>query len=389
MEEAAPQDEGMIFETKKRDPSNPACAFKFPKLPAPKKKNPVSRRVGIGAERRKYFSTVMVVDEKKAEKNEVIEEFVNMYGMDYDLPISESDQSSSSNCVVEDPVPSPAFHVEKSPVAPPKTSQIKKRQADCTITKTVTSSGKPPKMKRKLIFSEQELQRIKSREMLSDESINLAQQHLKNQFPALGGLVDTSLIKYHTKDITKGPSSKYAQIVNLGNKHWVCVSSSADQSSHTIYDSLVGASIPDELKWFIAKFANCQESRLQLTLASVQQQNDGVSCGVFAIAFATAIAHGIDPTDVEFEPFSMRNHLIKCLNAKKMELFPTTPKRVRKSKGERIYVALYCHCRMPYDEIKDKMVQCSSCNEWFHFKCEQINKKKNLSDTDWTCLKCK
>ena len=52
-------------------------------------------------------------------------------------------------------------------------------------------------------------------------------------------------------------------------------------------------------------------------------QNGNSDCGLYAaIAFATSIAFGEDPTTLRFRPESMRQHLFKCLQAGKMETFP-------------------------------------------------------------------
>ena len=43
------------------------------------------------------------------------------------------------------------------------------------------------------------------------------------------------------------------------------------------------------------------------------KQEGYVDCGVFAIANATAIAHGVNPETVKFMQPLMRKHLMNCL----------------------------------------------------------------------------
>ena len=57
------------------------------------------------------------------------------------------------------------------------------------------------------------------------------------------------------------------------------------------------------------------------------QRTGSADCGLFALASATALAHGKEPGSLVFERKEMRPHLIKCLEAGEAESFP-----VRKSR---------------------------------------------------------
>lgn len=48
-----------------------------------------------------------------------------------------------------------------------------------------------------------------------------------------------------------------------------------------------------------------------LDLMPLQQQRNGSDCGVFAIAFATCLVFGVDPTFVNFDVQGMRPHLAR------------------------------------------------------------------------------
>ena len=48
-----------------------------------------------------------------------------------------------------------------------------------------------------------------------------------------------------------------------------------------------------------------------------QKQKGATDCGVFAIAFATAIAFGINPSKLKLKQEAMRAHLVYCFSAKK------------------------------------------------------------------------
>lgn len=45
-------------------------------------------------------------------------------------------------------------------------------------------------------------------------------------------------------------------------------------------------------------------------------------------------------------------------------------------------VPLYCHCKTPY--ISEALVECTSCEDWFHERCESGNFKGRA----WKCRNC-
>jgi Ulp1 family protease len=55
---------------------------------------------------------------------------------------------------------------------------------------------------------------------------------------------------------------------------------------------------------------------------SVQQQNDGSSCGVFTIAFAMELMTQNDPSNATFDISRIRMHLFNCLNSDRFTRFP-------------------------------------------------------------------
>ena len=47
-------------------------------------------------------------------------------------------------------------------------------------------------------------------------------------------------------------------------------------------------------------------------------------CGVYTIAFATSLCYGQDVMSIHYDRQMMRQHLVECLDAKKMFPFPST-----------------------------------------------------------------
>jgi len=54
-----------------------------------------------------------------------------------------------------------------------------------------------------------------------------------------------------------------------------------------------------------------------------QQKKNGSDCGVFAVAFATCLVFGVDPTFINFDAQGMRPHLATCLRNGRISLFPS------------------------------------------------------------------
>ena len=59
----------------------------------------------------------------------------------------------------------------------------------------------------------------------------------------------------------------------------------------------------------ICDLAHCSESVLGIILPSVQQQPNGVDCGVFAISFAFDILNGFAEIGKRFDVGKIRSHL--------------------------------------------------------------------------------
>ena len=62
-------------------------------------------------------------------------------------------------------------------------------------------------------------------------------------------------------------------------------------------------------------------------VANVAKQSGTLDCGVYAIAFITHIANGLDPSLYVFDQGKVREHLTKCFEKRKLETFPVCRKR--------------------------------------------------------------
>ena len=145
----------------------------------------------------------------------------------------------------------------------------------------------------------------------------------------------------------------------------------------------------------ICDLAHCSESVLGIILPSVQQQPNGVDCGVFAIAFAVDILNGFAEIGKRFDVGKMRSHLLKCLEEEEFTLFPRSHKHTKLSKGHIIYVDIYCICRSPFyeeDSESDEnlfMAEGVKYGEWYHKICSGILSCVFTNESvEWKCMRC-
>lgn len=66
---------------------------------------------------------------------------------------------------------------------------------------------------------------------------------------------------------------------------------------------------------------------LKLHIPKIQQQDNSVNCGVFAIAYATSILNGENPEKLVFDSEKLRQHLISCFCSGTIKPFPSQLKR--------------------------------------------------------------
>ena len=79
-----------------------------------------------------------------------------------------------------------------------------------------------------------------------------------------------------------------------------------------IYDS-VYCSCSDHSKIQNASILATSESLIKLRYMDVQMQSGVADCGIFAIAFATALTYGHQSGQYFFHQSVMRAHLLQCI----------------------------------------------------------------------------
>ena len=116
------------------------------------------------------------------------------------------------------------------------------------------------------------------------------------------------------------------QILNTGN-HWFTVSTvGTSHPTVKIYDSLYSHAGPD-VQALIASLLATTKGEIIAKFIDVPLQSGLNDCGLFAIA----IALGLCPEEYQFEQASMRAHMLRCLEAQNIEMFPVLcHRRIRK-----------------------------------------------------------
>ena len=151
-------------------------------------------------------------------------------------------------------------------------------------------------------------------QQLSDVEINFAYQLLKEQFPKINGLIST-LYQEKKAALSETSVQNKLQIVHCRTRHhWIVASTSnCSLGEVKVYNSFFYY-CDEETNCIIANLFQCGPSKVAIKLAHSQKQKGCSDCGLFAIAFATAVAYGINPSKLKLKQEAMRPHLINCFN---------------------------------------------------------------------------
>ena len=122
----------------------------------------------------------------------------------------------------------------------------------------------------------------------------------------------------------------------------------------------------------------------RVILPNVQQQQNSVDCGIFAIAFLVELcANGFNNLmNSTFDVSEMRNHLSVCIENKHFQPFPKTQDNVKPKRSNPIIYEIEADCNScTLPNIFDDMIGCENgdCEFWYHMKCVDIN--KTISDS--------
>ena len=167
-------------------------------------------------------------------------------------------------------------------------------------------------------FSDDMRSRILNGQWLSDEEMSGAMGLIKRQFPKIGGLENTLVLK-HSQIVTKAQRCDNIYIVHEADAHWVCARYTCRRNVFMIYDSMQGTIVNRTTREQLEKVGYCGA---EFSMQSMQRQNGSADCGLFAIAVAVDLAYGMDPSRATYKQPLMRRHLVKCFDEQVMSIFP-------------------------------------------------------------------
>ena len=139
------------------------------------------------------------------------------------------------------------------------------------------------------------LKLIEEGSWLDDEYMRVTSSMLKAQFPNLVGIHDSILGQTLSFPVTSDP---LVQIMHV-NDHWITVARVSPSCAH-VYDS-VYSTVKDDTKMQIATLLHTAEDCISLVAPKIQYQVGNSDSDLFAIAYATDIAHGNDPASYKYE----------------------------------------------------------------------------------------
>ncbi len=154
-----------------------------------------------------------------------------------------------------------------------------------------------------------------SKEWVDDSIINAGQELLKQQYPRIGSLQKVAV---GVCGNFKEPIGRFVQILYSQPNHWVCVTNIACDSGEV---KVLDSSTPSP-KAIIPQITELVKTGKSLLYLDVAYQPDGDSCGLYALANATALCAGKDPTTILYNHGKMRSHLHECFSKKRISPFP-------------------------------------------------------------------
>ncbi|KZR96071.1 Uncharacterized protein APZ42_009802, partial [Daphnia magna] len=142
---------------------------------------------------------------------------------------------------------------------------------------------------------------------LSTKIINAAMELIRQKFPEIGGLFNCqwgAMLEFNTAN-----SQKWIQILFNNRDHFVVAAKSFGSSLYVLlYDSNWNGNEPDQHFIFcIAKIEKSFDKNLFVGLMDCEKQRECGSCGLYTIAFATAIAHSFNPSELRFDVSKLRS----------------------------------------------------------------------------------
>ena len=220
---------------------------------------------------------------------------------------------------------------------------------------------------------------MQSSQWVDDDIVTASQNLLHQQHPGVGSLQSPILASQLAVEPQGG--REFVQIVNIGNNHWITLSTVGYQPGYiNVYDSL-HIRLSSNVKELIAYLLQWKEDCITIHHCDVQWQVGVNDCGIFAIAFVTAICNRDEPHSIVFYQNNMRKHLTTCFENGKLTPFSDRSRKRRVKAAKEDTLPVHCTRRLP--DRGDLMIQCATCKKGYHTTC--INIPESFLQNDYFC----
>jgi len=185
---------------------------------------------------------------------------------------------------------------------------------------------------RKLSLTIEDRHVLVSVQQLNDVHIDAASTLLRKQFPHVGGL-ESSLLSHSPSLLGVGGYSRQInnklnsiQMHYISPSHWITSTRQAGCVEVFVYDSLrphcSKANIAPDIMLQLRQIYASGDDPLFVTCPPITRQDNSCDCGVFAIATATDVCFGLNPSLKCYDIKQMRKHLENCYILGNMQPFP-------------------------------------------------------------------
>ena len=216
--------------------------------------------------------------------------------------------------------------------------------------------------------------------------------HDMDHIQGLQSCLLASYNKFRKQDPENDP---ILQIINTDlqgdGSHWVLLSTFNCPKDHVdVFDSVNSCYLNDSVQAAIASLVKTKGNILTLRFQHSDLQRNASDCGVYAIANMVSIANGLNPSELMYgDSDEMRECLIRCLENHVMEVFPNVPHVSELGELAKIYIEVFCSCKMPDDARL--FFECEACENWHHPHCEGYGRmtKEHVEKSILYCSACK
>ena len=116
------------------------------------------------------------------------------------------------------------------------------------------------------------------------------------------------------------PNFEFVQFPLVNKNHWLVISNIGEKMDTVcIYNSMQNRHDGECLS-LVARYVQCPDSHITIKVMNVQLQDNGYACGELAVAFATSLIHGEDPTQLHYK--ELCSHLKNCVDKYSITPFP-------------------------------------------------------------------